>query len=494
LALECLIGEQLPARLGDGSTSWEDVVTDLIVPKPGFTGWIGIARRPITPSLAVPVRSWGPATDNYATGIHRPLTLTAVSFATGRGDPLLLVAADIGWFKNPEDEAHVREGVLDAVHADPTCVLVNLSHTHAGPSGTLLDGDEPARRYLDAVREAAANAARDAVATAAPATLACTVGRCDLAANRDLTAGDRVVVGFNPNPRADDTVLVGRIAQADGAVLAVLVNYACHPTTLAWQNRLVSPDYVGAAREVVETAVPGALCVFLQGAAGELAPRHQYVGDTEVADRHGRSLGHAVMSALEGMPPPGSALIYRGVVESGAALGMWEPAAYEPASELDALTIEVELPLRRMPTIEELEQTWAGINPVSLDERLRRARRVRAHYVNRDPYPFRVWIWRIGDCIVVGIPGEPYSWLQEELRARHPGRALFVLGVTNAEMSAYLPVESAYDPDRYQSWQTPYARGCLERVLEAADAAVARLAGGEARAHTTRWRRSRPTR
>jgi hypothetical protein len=40
-------------------------------------------------------------------------------------------------------------------------------------------------------------------------------------------------------------------------------------------------------------------------------------------------------------------------------------------------------------------------------------------------------------------------------------------------MSAYLPVEASYDLDLYQAWQTPYERGCLERVLEAVDRALA---------------------
>ena len=41
-------------------------------------------------------------------------------------------------------------------------------------------------------------------------------------------------------------------AGCGGRTLGTIVNYACHPTTLAWQNTLVSPDYVGALREVVE--------------------------------------------------------------------------------------------------------------------------------------------------------------------------------------------------------------------------------------------------
>jgi hypothetical protein len=449
-------------------------VPDLAADDPGFAGLIGVARRDITPPLSVPVRSWGPATDDYANGVHRPMTLTAAAFAGADGKPFVLLAADLGWFKNPEDEARVRGGALEAVGGDESRVLVNLSHTHSGPSGSLVDGSEPETEYLNAVGAAAAAAAREAIEAMVPATLSCTIGRCRLAANRDLPQGDRYVVGFNPATDADDTVVVGRIADLGGRPLGVLVNYACHPTTLAWQNRLVSPDFVGAAREVVESAT-GAPCLFLQGASGELGPRHQYIGDSRVPDRHGRSLGHAALSAIETLPPPGSRLEFRGVVESGAALGMWEPMPYAPPASAVATTVQVDLPLRRMATIEELQEQWADINPVSLEERLRRARRVRSYYATRDPYPFTVWLWRLGDCAFVGVPGEPYSWLQLELRRRHPELAVFVLGVTNAEMSAYLPRDDCYDHELYQAWQTPYERGCLESVVEAADAALSKL-------------------
>ena len=107
---------------------------------------------------------------------------------------------------------------------------------------------------------------------------------------------------------------------------ATLFNYACHPTTLAWQNRLLSPDYIGAAREVLEDAF-GAPALFLQGASGELAPRDDYVGETAVADRNGRQLGYAAAAAIESLPPPGTRFVYTGIVGSGANLGTWE---YQP--------------------------------------------------------------------------------------------------------------------------------------------------------------------
>ena len=83
-----------------------------------------------------------------------------------------------------------------------------------------------------------------------------------------------------------------------GDLVTVFVNYACHPTTLAWENRLLSPDFVGAAREILEQAFE-APALFLQGASGDLAPRDNYVGDVAVADQNGRQLGYAAAAAIE---------------------------------------------------------------------------------------------------------------------------------------------------------------------------------------------------
>ena len=246
----------------------------------GFSGAIGLARREITPPLDVTTRSWGPSVNRFSAGVHRPLTLTAVAFAAGGQGPLVLVAADLGWWRTPEDERHIRQGILEELGAGDERVLVHLSHTHAGPRHRSRTATAPALRIsarcgrpprrLHARRSSAPSRRRS---PARPAG-----ARWPRTAT-SLHAG-RYVVGFNPAAAADDTLLVGRIAATGGRLLGVLYNYACHPTTLAWQNTLVSPDFVGAAREVIESATDGAFCAFLQGASGELAPRHQYVGDT----------------------------------------------------------------------------------------------------------------------------------------------------------------------------------------------------------------------
>ena len=93
-------------------------------------------------------------------------------------------------------------------------------------------------------------------------------GRCGLATNRDLPDPDpsrqRIVCGYNPDGDPDDALLVGRITDATGQTRATLVNYACHPTTLAWENEAISPDYVGAMRETIQQAT-NAPALFLLG-------------------------------------------------------------------------------------------------------------------------------------------------------------------------------------------------------------------------------------
>src|SRR5690606_14864937 len=126
-------------------------------------------------------------------------------------------------------------------------------------------------------QEKTIDAIREALQQATLSTLEWRYGTCDLATNRDLAVEHekRILVGFNPKSEADHTLLVGRITGSQDEITATIVNYACHPTTLAWDNELLSPDYIGAMRELVENRVGGSV-LFLQGASGELAPAEQY--------------------------------------------------------------------------------------------------------------------------------------------------------------------------------------------------------------------------
>jgi hypothetical protein len=356
-----------------------------------------------------------------------------------------------------------------------------LAHTHAGPSICREDADRPGGdlvpAYLDHVRDAVLRAAQRALASRVPALLEWATGRCALAQNRDLQdpARDRIVCGCNPDGPSDDALLVGRVSAAGGRPIATLVNYACHPTTLAWDNRMISPDFVGALRETVEAATAGAPCLFLQGASGELAPREQYTGDTSVADAHGRVLAHASLAVLEAMTPPGTALEFAGVVESGAPLAMWKRTPRTPSGNLRGILLNAALPLKPdLPPLAAIDRDLAACRDPVLEERLRRKHRVRRIVGDGPTAEVPVWIWRVGDAFLVGQPEEAYALLQTELRRRFPDRAIAVMNLVNGSCG-YLPPAPLYGRDIYQVWQTPFDRGSLEKLIDTCAAGIQQL-------------------
>ncbi len=439
---------------------------------PSFHGWIGIHRADITPPVGIYSRNWGAAKHDVADSIHRRLTLSVMTLAPlGGGDPLVFVDVDLGWWKTPNTFRDFQTRLLLALGLGSQNLILALSHTHSAPP--LMDTDDSLpgsgllRLWMENVFQTTLNSVRAALGSQFSGTLDWGVGRCDLASIRDLPDPDsnkeRVLCGFNPEGKPEDTLLVGRITNSAGRICAILTNYACHPTTLAWQNSAISPDYVGAMRETIEQST-GGVSLFMIGACGDLAPRFQYVGDTLVADRHGFHLGYAVLGTLHGMEPPGTCLVYDGPVESGATLAVWRHKPRELSQKLASRITLVRLPLKDWPSANELEQQRLACNDRALEERLRRKRDIRRGIGDGTTFDLPIYAWRIGDAVLVGCCAEPYSILQVELRRSFPGRTIVCMNLINGSIG-YLPPAHLFDTNIYPVWQTPFDRGCLELVI-----------------------------
>jgi hypothetical protein len=447
-----------------------------------FHGRIGIARADITPPVGIYARNWGASKHDVADSIHRPLTLSALTLAPlAAGAPLVFVDADLGWWKTPETARKFRARLLDELSLDSSNLIFALSHTHAGPplmdTDDSLPGSDLLRAWMEQLFDSTIQAVGKALDTQFEATLDWHEGRCGLATVRDFPDPDpdkkRIICGFHPVGEPDDTLLVGRVTDVEGKIRATLVNYACHPTTLAWENTAISPDYVGAMRETIQDAT-GAPTLFLLGACGELAPRYQYVGDPEIADRHGRQLGFAALATLHGMEPAGTRLAFAESVESGAPLAVWKHQPRELSQELRPGEATVELPLKDWPSAEELEERRLACTDRALEERLRRKRDIRRSLGDGSTFSLPLHTWRIGDAILVGSCCEPYSILQRELRRRFTNRTILCVNLINGSLG-YLPPSDSYDAEVYQVWQTPFDRGSLELAIEAMAVAVQEL-------------------
>jgi hypothetical protein len=459
----------------------------------------GAARGDITPPVGIYHRMWGAALHDKATSVHRPLLATLLWLEPASGDVALaqLIVALDHCILDADEITRLRDAVGQAASIQPDQVHISLSHTHGSGwmsrSRAHFPGGELIGSYLDDVVNKVAQLASQAKHAVEPATVVYGQGRCNLAANRDYVDPNtkRYVCGFNPTGAADDTVVVARIARADGKCIATIVNYACHPTTLAWDNTAISPDFVGAMREVVESAVcgSGAPCLFLQGASGDLGPREGFVGDSQIADRNGRQLGYAALSALEALPPAGTRFTYAGPVVSGTTIGTWRHEPLDPGTlqlqetwQLRQKTIE----LAYRHDLQSLEESKAAHRHWQKEEEkaraagdMQKARDCRAlveqanRQINRlrvlpagKVFLYRVYVARFGDALWVLVPGELYQTFQVALRKRFPMHAVIVATLTDDWQPGYLPAAPAYGYGIYQDTIAAVAPGSLEVLIE----------------------------
>jgi hypothetical protein len=252
-----------------------------------------------------------------------------------------------------------------------------------------------------------------------------------------------------------------------------MVNYACHPVSMGGGNRLMSPDYIGAMREIVERDTGGAPCVFLHGASGDLTPRRSYESVPEAADQNGSELGYATLSVLSGMFPPGEQFAYQGIEESGTPLGVWRLVKKpEINGHLSGRLVKTLLPFVALPSRQEIEAELAKATERYAIERLERSlsRRDLVGDGKEGEFPFTVW--RIGDALLVATPAEAYSQLQIDLRAHFPDTVVAVLNATDGSNS-YLPLPASYNRDVYQSRIAIYGPASLGKVTQVASEVAA---------------------
>ncbi|HWY65439.1 MAG TPA: hypothetical protein VNX61_09505 [Rhizomicrobium sp.] len=445
---------------------------DLVIRQSEFKGEMGVARADITPPPNIYSRSWGSALHDAAEGIHRPLVTTCL-FLRG-GDPqveLYLLCFDLGWWYDIAHEREIRSAILEKSGIRDDQLITHMGHTHSGPITNLQNlnrkGGDLIPAYRDKIVEGAVAALSGAKANVQPAVASWAEGRCNLARNRDLVLdSETFLCGINPDGPTDDTVLVGRVTDAKGKIIATMVNYACHPVSLGGGNKLISPDYYGAMREVVERDTGGAPCLFLHGASGDMTPLRSYESDPAIADQNGRQLGYAALSTLTGMLPPEQEIAFDRIEDSGARLGRWSLRSKPANTTLKATVSDTELPYVDLPTEAELVEAIKVCTDRPLKERLERRLMVRHDVGEGKSRKVRTTLLQIGDAFLVGAPAEPYSAFQKEIRARFPGHAVMVLNIVNGNVGYLAPAETYSKPGLYQIKISLFQPGCMEQVIE----------------------------
>ncbi len=452
----------------------------------------GAGRSDITPPVGIAHAGWGAATHQRAEGVDMPFFATALYVTDGELE-IAIVDLDMGVLTN-EDDMAIRDAVESTSGIKPENLRLSATHTHSGPvnRGSWLDeGMDLVGPYWDSLPSRVAEAVNTARWAAKPAHVGVGKGSSSINVNRrPALENGTLFTGRNWEGVVDHEVGVVAFNDNEGNPIATILNYACHPTILGPANKLLSPDYPGTTRKVVEQYA-GGLCLFLQGAAGNCGPTHGFIGEVAVAEWLGNRLGlEAARVRLEIDPMPRKERLVE-VVQSGADLGMYEDDAVgEPDDTLRVVNTTATLPIGQFPSVKDAQAEFDNVvetlnatreSGTEAEIKLAVSNAKRANFVLSNsirtedgPMGMRVQAMRIGPAALVGIPVEAFCEIGMAVKESSPAAQTLFSGYTNGSLG-YMPMADNFEEGGYEVTTTPMAAGAAEETITVCTDAVQAL-------------------
>lgn len=355
---------------------------------------IGHARACITPPVGVVMMGYG-ARSEPSVAIHDDLYANAVALSDGV-QRLVVLALDV--CEMPLYTTHLLKGaIMEATGLEPDQILINTSHTHAGPEVGVTVGQDPLTlqepAYFVAMAQQAAQACRQALADLSAAAMR--VGRAPVdvgASRRERTAEGTTIIGVNPDgPRLAEVTVwqFARAAKPD----VVWWSLPLHGATVTWDNLQISAEWMGAAVRAFEADQDEAVAIFLQGCCGDQNPYRERNNFSQMGE-HGEAVAQALREAIR------------------------------TASEI------VATPMCHSRRTVLLPSARGGVQRLPVQG------------------------LRLGDAAFVSLAGEPFVAYALHAQGLRPGPATMVLGYTDGTVG-YLPTADAFAEGGYEpnSWQ-----------------------------------------
>jgi hypothetical protein len=262
------------------------------------------------------------------------------------------------------------------------------------------------------------------------------------------------ISGWNRNRRVaggvtDDELTVTRIDTVSGQPLAVLVNFAAHPTFMSEKEMLFSGDWPGCLQRAVEAAVGhGVMAMYYNGAQGDQSPVSR---------------------------PDSGASPWERSERFGMELGLLAAEQHSKISTQRDVAFDYHLQSIKLP-----ERSWHpdfmstggkeyGLSEAVMGELLKRM----------CPEQTTSGSLRIGDLVIVGIPGEMAAELGLQIKARTNAitgaRHAAIGGLANEWISYILTAESYIQGGGYEASVSFYGPELGDRIMKGALEGVSHL-------------------
>ena len=453
----------------------------------------------ITPRIHPKFGAWGTTPSMYV--IDMPLVGRCIALEQN-GE--LLIWFSVDQFPLPVSEStRLRDRIARELGITGDQVMWTASQTHAGGAvpGSSLVGNfacdlskqdpEFAAAEGDRLFESYVSAGRQAIDQLQPANVFAGRGFCDSMnynARFPMPTGGAKFTrhhgeGLQSGKFFDTAIGLVRLGDKQGETIGVIFNFGCRVATLL-NDKYISPDWPGTARQVVEQSLGGKPAMFVQGFCADVNC-YYFFGTPEQAKITGRRVGKAVVEALPTLIPA-------------------RPAPFSFAHKTTdipcrAMYTQQEIDQQRAARLEFIEEldsdpqaVWVcGINlpeqmPVETREALVRGqldyldeaqRRLDQNDPPASSLQLPLTAVRLGDVAAVFSPGDNFTITGSRVRERSPFAHTLICGETNG-IFGYIATDDEIDRGGYEpdsSWKALMnegfrlapAKGAADRVVDA---------------------------
>ncbi|MEO7297638.1 MAG: neutral/alkaline non-lysosomal ceramidase N-terminal domain-containing protein [Verrucomicrobiota bacterium] len=384
---------------------------------------VGIAKIDVTPDYPIRLNGYL-ARKSESDGIIQNIFAKALAIGSDQEGPAILITVD-----NCIIPAGFREKLLQRLAKKKITsenFAIAASHTHSAPKlagaadnifGMDLPPAEQAHidRYSKELMDKMEQVALVALKDRKPAKLFWGKTSANFAANRRTKDGP-----------VDHDLPVLKITDKSGKkIRALLVNYACHCTTLTDLPNQICGDWAGYAQEYLERDFPGAIAMTIIGCGADANPEPR--PGVDFAKQHGQSITSAVGELLSTNLTP-----LHGKLETRAK--------------------QISLSFDKIPPREEFAKTAANTN-LHFSNRYHAEKQLqRLDRGEKLPteLPYFVQTWNFGDELaLVFLPGEVVVDYSLRLKKEFDPTRLWVNAYAN-EVPCYIPSKRIWNEGGYE--------------------------------------------
>lgn len=351
----------------------------------GGTMEAGIARTDITPEGPIRLAGYGARAKSESDGVIHRLYAKALAFGSDDQGPSILITVDLLGIPG-HITTKLAEQLSEKIGIDPANLVICASHTHGAPevgnalnilqyrgksfSDSLLALDHMVHisQYVHQLSQKLEDVALAAMEDRAPSYVAWGQGQAGFAKNRRAQGGP-----------VDPALPLLRVTDVNGKLRAVLVNYACHGTTLNADVKKIHGDWMSEAQKIIEEKHPGVTAMIAIGCGADANPDPR--GKMEHVTMHGQEIATQVDKLLT---------------------SQLQPVSSPPKGRMTW----VKLPFSHIPTVPELiaqtgDKSVKGYYARLALDRIARGKEIPSHL----NYPVQTWTF--GDeLVMINLAGE----------------------------------------------------------------------------------------